>query len=354
METQKTLRVAVLATQGSSAATLYGMYDIFSSAGRDWHMLVDGAPGPQLIQPSIVSVDGAGFHSPNRAWIQPHAALTEDNAPDLICIPDLLVAPGEDIAGRYTSECDWILQRFGQGAFVATACTGALLLAETGLLNGLETTTHWAYCDAMSAQYPKVKVFGDRSIVVTGEGQRLLMAGGGTSWLDLALLVVARFFGTEEAMRLARIYLIDWHQLGQQPYAVLMAPAANSDALMSRCQQWVAEHYDEESPVAKMAAMSGLSDRSFARRFSKATGLSPLEYVHALRLEEAKQMLESSHDSVEAIANEVGYEDSGFFGRLFRRKVGLTPTQYRKRFGQLRSSLAEFKPEFKPEIKSRA
>jgi transcriptional regulator GlxA family with amidase domain len=101
----------------------------------------------------------------------------------------------------------------------------------------------------------------------------------------------------------------------------------------------VAFHYKTHAPVAAMIDLSGLAERTFVRRFSGATGLTPLDYVHALRLEEAKQMLETSDLPVEAIANEVGYEDSSFFGRLFRRKIGLTPAQYRLRFGSLHRAL---------------
>jgi transcriptional regulator GlxA family with amidase domain len=111
------------------------------------------------------------------------------------------------------------------------------------------------------------------------------------------------------------------------------------DALIAQCQEWAGTHYAEPSPVAAMTRLSGLPERSFVRRFGKATGLAPLDYIHALRLEEAKQMLEIEDLSVEAIANEVGYEDASFFGRLFRRKVGLTPAQYRRRFGSLRRAL---------------
>ena len=92
-------------------------------------------------------------------------------------------------------------------------------------------------------------------------------------------------------------------------------------------------------PSRRWLRLSGLAERSFKRRFQQATGMSPLEYVHTLRLEEAKQMLESGEQPIEAIANEVGYEDAGFFSRLFRRKVNLTPAQYRKRFGSLRKML---------------
>jgi transcriptional regulator GlxA family with amidase domain len=143
----------------------------------------------------------------------------------------------------------------------------------------------------------------------------------------------------EAAMRVARVNLIDWHDLGQQPFAALTIARQVDDAVISDCQAWVAEHYDQDAPVAAMLARSGLTERTFKRRFAKATGLPPLEYVHTLRLEEAKQMLETGELPVEAVANEVGYEDASFFGRLFRRKVGLTPAQYRKRFGQLRRVL---------------
>ena len=108
------------------------------------------------------------------------------------------------------------------------------------------------------------------------------------------------------------------------------------DAVIAKCQEWVARHYDQEAPVAAMARLSGLAERSFKRRFTRATGMSPLEYVHALRLEEAKHMLETTSEPIDAIASAVGYGDTSFFSRLFRRKVGVTPAQYRKRFKALR------------------
>ena len=140
-------------------------------------------------------------------------------------------------------------------------------------------------------------------------------------------------------MQIARINLIDWHAIGQQPFARLARSRQVDDAVIARCQTWIAEHYHEPAPVAAMVRLSGLAERSFKRRFQQATGMSPLEYVHTLRLEEAKQMLESGDQPIEAIANEVGYEDAGFFSRLFRRNVNLTPAQYRKRFGAMRRAL---------------
>jgi len=143
----------------------------------------------------------------------------------------------------------------------------------------------------------------------------------------------------DEAMRVARLHLLDWHHVGQQPFASLTRTRQVDDALIAKCQEWIAQHYDRGAPVAAMAALSGLAERSFKRRFAKATGVGPLEYVHTLRLEEAKHSLETSDAPIEQVANEVGYEDASFFGRLFRRKVGLTPAQYRKRFRSLRRAL---------------
>jgi transcriptional regulator GlxA family with amidase domain len=137
----------------------------------------------------------------------------------------------------------------------------------------------------------------------------------------------------------AHCWLIDWHDIGQQPFAALARARQVDDAVIAGCQAWIAEHYDEDSPVSAMMRVSGLAERSFKRRFSRATGMSPLEYVHTLPLEEAKQVLETADLPVEAVANEVGYEDASFFGRLFRRKIGLTPAQYRKRFGAMREAL---------------
>ncbi len=165
------------------------------------------------------------------------------------------------------------------------------------------------------------------------------MAGGGTSWLDLALYLIGRFVGMDAAMQVARVHLIDWHAIGQQPFARLARTRQNEAAVIAPCQEWIAENYHEPAPVAAMVRLSGLPERTFKRRFQLATGMAPLEYVHTLRLEESKQMLETSDQPIEAIANEVGYEDAGYFSRLFRTKVSLTPAQYRKRFGTMRRAL---------------
>lgn len=332
------VRVAILAFPEVTASVLYGLYDILLSAGRDWGLVVDGRPGASVMQPVVVSRFREPFAIANNVQICAQQTLDECTAPDVICVPEVAIPPGAPISG-FGAEVEWMKRCHAQGATIATACSGAMLLALTGLLDDNDATTHWAYCDVMRSRHPRVRVHPQRALVVSGEGQRLVMAGGGTTWLDLAIYLISRFVSLEVAMQTARLNLIEWHDIGQQPFARLARSRQAEDAEIARCQTWIAHHYNEPAPVAAMVRLSGLPERSFKRRFQQATGMSPLEYVHTLRLEEAKQMLESSDDPVEAIANEVGYEDAGFFGRLFRRQVSLSPAQYRRRFGAMRRAL---------------
>lgn len=332
------ITVAILAVPESSSSVIFGMYDLFMGAGRDWGLIEDGKPGEPVMRPFIVARDTKTFAVNNDVNVTPHAAMGTCETPDIVCVPEVNVPPGQALDGLFSEEIAWLKKCHDNGAVIATACSGAVLLAEAGMLAGHEATTHWAYCEVLG-QYPKVTVLAQSALVISGEGHRLVMAGGGTSWLDLALYLIARTAGIDTAMQVAKLNLIDWHNVGQQPFARLARSRQVDDAVIARCQVWIAEHYQEPSPVNAMVRLSGLAERSFKRRFQLATGLPPLEYVHTVRLEEAKQMLEVSDKPIEAIANEVGYEDAGFFGRLFKRKVNLSPAQYRKRFGSMRKAL---------------
>jgi transcriptional regulator GlxA family with amidase domain len=331
------VEVDILAFPRTSASVVFGLYDLFCSAGRDWCALTEGHPGPSLFRPQLVSSHPERFAVGNGVPVVPERGLRDARAP-IVCVPEVL-EPDAVLDGSFDTEIAWLRERHADGALLATSCSGAVLLAEAGLLKGLDATTHWGYCETLQRRHPDVRVHPQRTLVVSGEGQRLVMAGAGTSWLDLALYLIARHAGIEIAMQTARINLIDWHATGQQPFARLAGSRQTVDAVIARCQHWIADHYRDAAPVAAMERLSGLPERSFKRRFKLATGMAPLEYVHALRIEEAKQMLEAGSEPIEAIANEVGYEDAGFFSRLFRRGVGMTPNEYRKRFGGLRRAL---------------
>jgi transcriptional regulator GlxA family with amidase domain len=332
--------IAILATSETSASVVYGMFDLFKCVGRDWPMVVDGRAGEPLLDPLIVSRQEGVVVAGNGVPIHVHRRLSECRQPALVCVPELMLAPQEPLDGRFDEEVAWVRDCHAAGALVGTACSGAILLAEAGLLAGEDATTHWAFCDMLQKRHPTVRVRPQRALVAAGEGQRLVMAGGGSSWMDLALYLIGRLAGVEEAVQVAKLNLIDWHHVGQQPFARLARSGQVEDAVIGRCQSWTADNYAVDAPVAAMVQLSGLPERSLQRRFKLATGMTPLEYVHTLRLEEAKHLLETTSQPVEAVAGEVGYEDAAFFARLFRRKVNLSPAQYRRRFGGLRSALS--------------
>jgi transcriptional regulator GlxA family with amidase domain len=332
------LNVAILAVPEVTASALFGMLDLFASAGRDWSFLLSGVAGEQRMHPYVVATQQAGFTAANGVWVRPDWGLTDAPTPDIVCVPDFFIVPGEPLGDRFELEVAWLRACHASGATMASACSGAVLLAEAGLLAGCEATIHWAYVASL-ARYPDVRVRAERSLVVTGVGDRIVMGGGGTSWQDMSLYLIARHVGLAEARQVARTYMLDWHDNGQLPFASLLVAKQVDDALIAQCQEWVAMNYNVAAPVAAMMNIAGLPERSFVRRFSKATGMSPLEYVHRLRIEEAKQMLETTDAAIEAIAAEVGYQDASFFGPLFRRRVGLTPAQYRRRFSSLRRVL---------------
>jgi transcriptional regulator GlxA family with amidase domain len=332
------ITVALLGTPEVSAATLYGFYDALASTRRDWQMLHGGAPTESPFRPMVVSADGRPFTAGNGIRISPDASFADCPRPEVVCITDLMIPPDAP-APAYDAEVAWVRGAWDAGATVASACSGALLLARTGLLDGCDATSHWAYCDRLAREHPRTRWHAERGLVLAGPDSRIVMAGSGVAWHMLILALIARFASPEDAMQVARINLLDMNQTSPLAYASLTRGGRAADELVARCQLWAASNYRTESPVAQMVALSGLPERTFKRRFQQATAMSPLDYVHTLRLEEAKQMLEATELPVEAIAQEVGYQDSSFFGRLFKRKAALTPAQYRRQFGALSEQL---------------
>ncbi len=148
---ENTLTAALLATPVTTASTLFGMYDLFASVGRDWEFLMTGKPGPSRIRPVVVALSREPFRAANGVAIEPQERYDDMPAPDVVCVPDLFVAPDEGLSDDYSDAAAWLVRCRENGAIIASACSGALLLAKAGLLDGLEATTHWGYCEYQPA-----------------------------------------------------------------------------------------------------------------------------------------------------------------------------------------------------------
>lgn len=208
-------------------------------------------------------------------------------------------------------------------------CTAAFLLAETGLLQGLRATTHWAFAELFRRRYAGV-VLDDGQILC--EENRVITCGGASAAMDLMLHLIRRFGSPELAHTCGKYLLIDNVRTEQSVYAMWSLPKSHGDGEILRVQHWLEQHFAQALVIDNVARRFGFGVRNFKRRFKEATGYTPIAYVQTLRLERAKQMLESTRMTLDSITYAVGYEDSNSFRRLFRQRVGMLPAAYRKKF----------------------
>lgn len=335
------LSVALLAVPEVSAAVLYGLHEVFSSVGTMWQQLTGDDTSSRRMAPWTVGASPGPLPTTMGASIVVDHALSAPRQADVVIVSDLILCPGQGPRGGWPQECDWLRRQHEAGAIVCSVCTGSLLLAEAGLLHQREATSHWSAGPIFKKTYPDVDLKLQRVLVGCGETHDIVTSGGSASWTDFALYLIARFCGVEEARRIAKIYLFGDRGEGQLPFAARVRPLQHDDAIIADCQAFIADHYSAPNPVAAMVQRSGLSPRTFVRRFHTATGHTPIDYAQSLRVEEAKQMLETSHTPIDDIAHSVGYDDANSFRRLFRRMVGTSPHKYRQRYRAIAPSLRD-------------
>ena len=331
----KVPRVCLLATADTSAAVLYGLYDVLSTAGSAYSEYTSGTQRDKLFDVRVVAATGEPFRCFGGVMVEPHAAIDAVDGAEIVIVCDFNTPINKPPRGQYLAEIDWLKRLHAGGAILGSVCSGSLVLAEAGLLDGLEASGHWAYRDMFREHYPAVRFRVGSILKASGEQDRIVTAGGVTAWQELALYLIARVCGPRHAIETAKIFILSDHSDGQLPFAVVTPRQCTTDAVIGKCQAWIGENYASANPVAAMAARSGLAQRTFARRFLAATGLQPVDYVHTVRVEEAKQLLETESIAVEEVGRMVGYEDPTFFRRLFKRKAGLTPTAYRRKFSTI-------------------
>lgn len=328
----RVLDAAIVALPETAGSALYGLIDVLSATGTLWRQLVEDDPGAPLIRPRIVSPSREPFHCGNGIPVTPDLSIAEVAAPDILILPELWLAPTDDLGERYAELKDWICRLYRRGTTVYSACSGSVLLAATGLLKGREATSHWAYADLFRKNFPDVRFKPEPSLVFADPAGRIVTAGGTTSWHDLAIHIISRHCGQGEALRIAKVYLLKLHGEGQLPYASLVRRQPHADSTVRHAEAWLADNFREAHAVAGAVSACGIPERSLKRRFKAATGTTLIGYVQNLRIEEAKRSLESGDASFDDIAARMGYENIAFFRRLFKRSTGLTPGQYRQMF----------------------
>lgn len=312
--------------------------DIFFLAGQLWNN-IHGLPLTPYFEVELVSADGKPVKCLNNVSILPHRSMGDVSKTDLIIIPS--ISDIEKTLRRNSETIAWLKEHHQRGASIASVCTGAFLLAETGLLDGKTATTHWGFCDAFRLRYPRVLLKPER--LITDEGS-LYCAGNLAAGIDLSIYLVEKYCGLEVAIQCSKALLHDMGRISQAANSILSFQKKHNDEAVRNSQQWLEDHFSQAVDMNAVARMHGMSLRTFERRFKKATGDTPLVYLQRTRVEEAKKMMERGIVQFDEISYRMGYEDSNHFRQVFKKHTGLLPTEYQKYFRQKLKSLMGTSP----------
>ncbi|KIH99562.1 AraC family transcriptional regulator [Streptomonospora alba] len=257
--------------------------------------------------------------------------LAVDEGLDLLERADLIVVPGRNDPVRSTPRAvlDALRSAADRGARVASICVGAFTLAEAGLLDGKEATTHWRAADELARGYPAVRV--DPDVLYTDNGQ-VLTSAGAASGLDLCLHIVQTDYGVAVAADAARLAVAPLHRSGGQAQYILRNRPTYQTATLEHVLAWIEENAHRGLALADIAEAAGTSVRTLTRRFTAEVGQSPVQWLAGVRIRHAQELLETTDHTVDRIAAQTGFSSASNFRAQFTQTVGVTPSGYRKTF----------------------
>ncbi len=223
----------------------------------------------------------------------------------------------------------WLIQQYNTGSEIATFCTGAFLLAASGLLNGRTATTHVDASNHFAAAFPQVKLKADKTVT---QDERLYTSGGATSSFHLLLHLIQERCGKNIAIKTAKVFAIDMDRDRQSYFSTFQPSYNHNDELVASAQQKIESNYHDTATIEELIKDIPSSRRNIVRRFKQITGITPIEYLQQTRIEAAKRLLEQTGQQMTEIIYNSGYNDPKAFRKVFKKSVGMTPTQYREKF----------------------
>jgi len=341
-------RIRIWVYDGILASGVAGCVDVFTAANTVSARRQAGrAPAAPLLQWQVESMDGKPVQTASGQIVRVDGAINARAIADAVVVPGPFVASIEGFLSRpdtlkplYAA----LRRQHERGALLASYCTGSFILAEAGLLDKRVATTHWAQAETFARRYPGVDL--QISEILT-EQNRILCSAAVTTSLNLAIRIVEKFAGAEIAAATAKMMLIDTNRASQSSYASMPEVRQHSDELVARAQRYMEKSLRHGFNLNELARHLAVSERTLNRRFKLALDKAPLHYLQSLRVDVAKQLLESSGLKVDAVGDRVGYRDLSTFRRLFKRETGLSPRDYQRRFVRRRpgrTALADTHP----------
>ena len=319
-------RVTILVPNGNAHLTsIAGSFEILNRANARWKKMGNKSVMEIRIAGPVTDLksDG-GFFSVYPADIQ------EIKKTDLVLIPSLSY-DYENVIKNNKDLIIWIREQYKMGAEIASICTGAFLLAATGLLDGKTCSTHWNAAADFKRLFPNINLQIDQ-LVTAQHG--IYTNGGAYSFLNLMLYLVEKYFDRDTAIFCSKVFEIDMDRTSQSPFFIFQTQKNHGDELICKAQTYIEKNLSEKISFEELASTLAISRRNFDRRFIKATGNTPVEYLQRVKVEVAKSTLEKGRKSIFETMYEVGYSDDKAFREVFKKITGLSPLDYRARYNK--------------------
>lgn len=338
----KPFKVIILGFDGVLGSVLAGALDLFSFTGVSWQRFSNEAVEPRF-NVQIASLGGVDIRCSNRLIMQAHCDIQEVTECNLLLIPT--IGDSIDKVLKQNSELLPHLQRLANTkADIASNCSGAFFLAKAGLLDNKIATTHWGYASKFKADFPLVDLQENQFVTQsknqskndsTAQSGTIFCAAGGSAFYDLGLLLIERYCGREISTQVAKTQIIDSKRGNQNSYTNVTLHKPHADQLVQQVQEFIEENFRQSIQISSLAAMVNITPRTLNRRFQSAVAMRPIEYIQAVRIEQAKRLLELGDVTIKSLAEQVGYDDISSFTRLFKRATELTPKEYQDKFSRL-------------------
>ena len=310
----------------NSISSVAGAYEIFLKANEYWK---------QTGRRELFKIEFAGVSKKMDFFgglisVKPHTQVSAIAKTNLIIIPSLNHNYHKAVKGQQQL-IDWIEKQYKNGAEVATICTGAFMLASSGLLDGKNCSTHWAAADNFRAMFPKVNLQPDK--LITDENG-IYTNGGAYSFLNLMIYLVEKYFDRQTAIFCAKVFQVEIDRQSQSPFVIFTGQKLHGDEMVIKAQAYIEANLQAKISVELLSSTFAVVRRNFDRRFIKATGNTPVEYLQRVKIESAKKAFENSRKNVNEVMYEVGYSDVKAFREVFRRVTGMSPLEYRAKYNK--------------------
>ena len=312
---ENTMKIAVLDFQFAVMSSVSGPFDIFNQLNQ----IVDTF----TTNINIKKIEAKIVHADN---------LDDTQTFDLVIIPAVRFDRIQEVLAKESEVYDWLKRQYDGGAELASICLGAFILASTGLLDNKVATTHWMGAAAFRSLFPKVNLLDDKIIT---DHQRIYTCGGAYSFTTLIIYLVDKYFGHEVAVVVSKVFLIHLHDFKQTPFHILNLQKSHNNGDIRKVQRYIEANFTDKLNVEELSSIANMTPRTFIRKFKKSTGSTPYEYLQRIKMEKAKKLLETKDIGIEQVSYEIGYSDFASFRKVFKKNVGLNPSEYKRLYGKM-------------------